>query len=297
MDTLLDPRTKHLYISPCSPFRRFVVKTPTRQELYDAVAGGNLEALRNYRAHINTPICTYRQPGYGELFTTPQLCLLLQQDRLLNYLLADPFTDVEARSYPSGWTLLMIACAAEASLGIISLIIQRMRSEDHINVLCAYGTAALNLTKPESSAYLMLRARGALRASEILGTGEANQGDSELKDKDTQKETQDPFRAFKNDIEARKHTGKARLQELDADRRIQQEQKLEEEGANQRTQMWGATQRDVEQEKGKQKEEPPPVGKSYKRTSEGPWRRRQSSRIPLAVSRRRMQNVARRKSQ
>ena len=51
--------------------------------------------------------------GYGEVFTSPQLCLLLQQDRLLNYLLADPWTDVEAKSSPSGWTLLMIACATD----------------------------------------------------------------------------------------------------------------------------------------------------------------------------------------
>lgn len=62
--------------------------------------------------------------GYGEVFTAAQLCLLLQQDRLLNYMLADPFTNVEVVSEPGGWTLLMIACAAnvilEASLSLFS---------------------------------------------------------------------------------------------------------------------------------------------------------------------------------
>lgn len=58
--------------------------------------------------------------GYGEIFTTPQLCLLHQQERLVNYLLADPGTDVEARSYPSAWTLLMIACATDVNLLLIA---------------------------------------------------------------------------------------------------------------------------------------------------------------------------------
>ncbi|CDJ60713.1 hypothetical protein, conserved [Eimeria maxima] len=169
MDSLEEPRTKHLYVTPCSPYRRFAEAQPARQELYDAVAGDDLDTLRNYRAYWNTPICTYRQPGYGEIYTTPQLCLLLQQERLLNYLLADPCIEVEARSSPSGWTLLMIACAADASLGVVSLILQRARSKDHINTISVSGNTALDCARPGSSVYLFLVDQGALLAEEIYG--------------------------------------------------------------------------------------------------------------------------------
>ncbi|CDJ35955.1 Proteophosphoglycan ppg4, related [Eimeria mitis] len=249
MDPLADPRTKHLYITPCSPYRRFAKVLPGRQELYDAVAGDDLDSLRNYRAYWNTPICTYRQPGYGEIFTTPQLCLLLQQERLLNYLLADPFTDVEARSSPSGWTLLMIACAADvhcalltiivlslhillaraaslidftyfayylaklvtksvakrmgrsvyatsnicnamfgvlcgatqASLGIVSLILQRAKSKRHINAISASGNTALDCTRP---VYLFLLDRGALLAEEIHGASDSSDAEVRVENMD-----------------------------------------------------------------------------------------------------------------
>ncbi|KAL8454921.1 hypothetical protein Emag_001287 [Eimeria magna] len=167
---LQHPSTKHLYVTPCSPFRKFAEEQPSRHDLYYAVAGGDLEAVRSFRPYWNIPICTYRQPGYGEIFTTAQLCLLLQQDRLLNILLADPFTDVEARSFPSGWTLLMLACAADASLGIISLILQRGSGEKYVNAISASNNTALDCVPGNSNVYLMLRARGALLAREVTGS-------------------------------------------------------------------------------------------------------------------------------
>ncbi|KAL8275792.1 hypothetical protein Esti_000355 [Eimeria stiedai] len=176
MDLNLHPSTKHLYVSPCSPFRKFAEEQPSRHDLYYAVAGGDLDALRSFRPYWNIPICTYRQPGYGEIFTTAQLCLLLQQDRLLNYLLADPFTDVEARSFPSGWTLLMLACAADASLGIISLILQRGSGDKYLNAISASDNTALDCVPRNTNVYLMLRAHGALLARELTPSQLALEG-------------------------------------------------------------------------------------------------------------------------
>lgn len=51
--------------------------------------------------------------GYGEMLTAIQLCVILKQEKLLNYLLADPMTDVAVPSFPNSWTVLMFAAAFE----------------------------------------------------------------------------------------------------------------------------------------------------------------------------------------
>ncbi|KAL8439919.1 hypothetical protein Efla_004844 [Eimeria flavescens] len=230
MDITLHPKTKHLYVTPCSPYRQFATEQPSRSDLYYAVVGGDLDALRSFRPYWNIPICTFRQPGYGEIYTTPQLCLLLQQDRLLNYLLADPFTDVEARSSPSGWTLLMIACAADASLGVLSLICQRGGGKNYINAISALQNTALNCVPRGSSVYLFLRAHGALLAEELRAYQRTTKARTTTVDGKSLPVRQEGILQRKNAVGQLEH----QEQDVNQPERLQRTRRPEGEGTEQR---------------------------------------------------------------
>ncbi|PHJ21225.1 proteophosphoglycan related [Cystoisospora suis] len=166
----IDPdRDASLFNPPYSPYRLPQKTFPSRQQMFDAVTSGDIERCRELRRWWNIPISTKAQPGYGDIFTTLQLAFITGQETLASLLLADSFTDVFIRSEPSGRTCLMVAAYHECSLGLLSLLLQRVTKGSFaaINAVDSAGKTALDNAVPDGKAYRLLRRYGALHGAEL----------------------------------------------------------------------------------------------------------------------------------